>query len=242
MYKHGIKYISPEDQMSDLVLDNPYVALMLEHFDIRFPLNEQSIAQLCAEHQINEKLFLTLTRLYCGLEAKLENRYSFNDILTLVNYLKKSHQYYTDEIYPLILDIIRQMSTANDREEMSLVEKFFNEYFDEVTEHLHYENNTVFPYVLGLYEKIVHSELPFNPVKYSVIEYKEHHNDIEEKLADLKNLLIKYLPQKNDQFLRRKLLLKLYELEFDLHIHSQIEDFILIPLVSQMETHLKKSE
>lgn len=132
------------------------------------------------------------------------------------------------------------MNSANNHKEMGLVEKFFGEYFKEVTEHLNYENNIVFPYIIGLYDKIINHKHPFNPQKYSVTEYKEHHNDIEEKLNDLKNLLIKYLPQKNDQALRRKLLFCLFELEYDLSIHSQIEDLILIPLVTKMELHLKK--
>ena len=70
---------------------------------------------------------------------------------------------------------------------------------------------------------------------YSVIKYRDRHNDIEEKLTDLKNLLIKYLPQKNDQQIRRKLLFSLFELEFDIHIHTRIEESILIPLVEKLE-------
>jgi regulator of cell morphogenesis and NO signaling len=77
-------------------------------------------------------------------------------------------------------------------------------------------------------------------IAYSVVEYQEHRNDIEEKLNDLKSLLIKYLPPKNDQTIRRKLLFLLSELEYDLNIHSKIEELILIPLVVAMELHLKK--
>lgn len=70
---------------------------------------------------------------------------------------------------------------------------------------------------------------------YSVTDYREHHSDIEEKLTDLKNLLIKYLPIRDDQQLRRRLLFNLFELEFDLAIHSEIEENMLIPLVEHME-------
>lgn len=241
MYKSSVKHITAETKISNLVLDNPYVSLMLEHFEIDFPLQEKTIEQLCQEYKINIKLFLTLSNLYCGIPEKLGNQYSFGDILTIINYLKKSHQYYTEEIYPNILHIIKQMRSLNDLEEMKWVEKFFNEYFDEVTEHLDYENRIVFPYIIGLNDQILNSREPFSPVKYSVEQYKEHHNDIEEKLSDLKKLLIKYLPQKKDQTMRRKLLHSLFELEYDLNIHSQIEDFILIPLVAQMENHLKKN-
>ncbi len=72
-------------------------------------------------------------------------------------------------------------------------------------------------------------------------EYKEHHDDIEEKLDDLKNLLIEYLPLKEGRNMRRRLLFKLFELEHDLRIHSRIEDYILIPLVTSMEKRLKEN-
>jgi regulator of cell morphogenesis and NO signaling len=45
----------------------------------------------------------------------------------------------------------------------------------------------------------------------------------------LKNLLLKYVNIEGDLDLRRKLLFALYELEFDLYLHSLIEENILIP-------------
>jgi hypothetical protein len=44
---------------------------------------------------------------------------------------------------------------------------------------------------------------------------------------DLTNLLLKYLPVKNDLKIRRELLLGIYELEHNLSVHQLIEDNIL---------------
>ena len=101
--------------------------------------------------------------------------------------------------------------------------------------------NVVFPYVLNLHERIKNGEHKNQLKEYSVIEYRDHHNDIEEKLEDLKKLLIKYLPEKSDRIIRRKLLFSLFELEYDLNVHSQIEEHILIPLVEKMELILNKT-
>jgi len=75
-----------------------------------------------------------------------------------------------------------------------------------------------------------------------VSEYKEHHNEIEDKLHDLKNVLIKYLPADNDRLARRKLIEGLFELSYDLNVHSLIEDTILIPLVEKAENALKAKQ
>jgi len=79
------------------------------------------------------------------------------------------------------------------------------------------------------------------PGNYSVSDYQEHHDNIEDKLEDLKNLLLKHLPLDNDQQIRRKLLFSLFELEYDLTIHTRIEDEILIPLVEKLERTIKTS-
>ena len=70
---------------------------------------------------------------------------------------------------------------------------------------------------------------------YSVIDYREHHDDIQEKLDDVKKLLIEHLPQKADNNLRRKIIFALFDLDADLQTHSKIENEILIPQVEQFE-------
>ena len=239
MYQTENLHLSADMRISDVILNNPYLILLLEHFGVDVPLQEKSVTDVCLENKINTELFLTFANLYNGVQYDFKDTFSYNEVLTVINYLRNSHRYYSEEIYPNILSIIQQMNSANNRKEMVLVERFFKEYFSEVTEHLNYENDTVFPYITGLYERIVNQNQTDGGKRYSVSEYKDHHNDIEEKLNDLKSLLIKYLPLKNDQPIRRKLLFSLFELEYDLNIHSQIEELILIPLVSKMELHLK---
>jgi regulator of cell morphogenesis and NO signaling len=134
------------------------------------------------------------------------------------------------------------MNELNESTEIILLERFFNEYCKEVTEHLAYEDLVAFPFILNLHSHLTEKPSEKYLQSYSVADYKEHHNDIEEKLTDLKNLLIKYLPQKEDQQIRRKLLFNLFELEFDLNIHSRIEDKILVPLVELMERNLRHEQ
>ncbi len=241
MYQTSNIYLSSDLKMADVVLNNPYLLLTLEHFEIDVPLHDKSLSTICKEHNLNPELFLTFANLYNGVRYTPSVPLSIYDTKAIVDYLKNSHKFYTEEIYPNILSTIKQMAEVNTFKEMALVQKFFIDYFNEVTEHLEYENKIVFPYVSGLYEQIVNSKESEIKAKYSVLEYKDHHNDIEEKLNDLKNLLIKYLPQKNDHYLRRRLILSLFEFEYDLNVHSQIEDLILIPLVTEMESHLNSS-
>ena len=235
-------YFTPDLKICEIIPDNPYLLLFFEHFGITLPILDKTLETVCRENNLSIKLVITFANLFNGVTQANDPELSFDDTKAIILYLKNSHEFYSGEIYPEILNTIKQMAEVNDSSEMSLVKKFFTEYFSEVNEHLDYENDLVFPYVLDLYDQIKNGEHGEKRKEYSVVEYRDQHNDIEEKLEDLKKLLIKYLPQKNDRILRRKLLYSLFELEYDLIIHSQIEEFILIPLVEKMESYLNTSE
>lgn len=226
-------------KISDIINENPYIILMLEHFGIYMGVQEKTVQQICHEKDINTELFITIANLFNGVNISLISEYSNKDIGNIIKYLQNCHLYYIEEKYPQISNYIKKIDKNS---ETIMIEKFFEKYFKEVNEHLEYENKVVFPYILNLNEILSQQNTQNIIINYSVIEYKEHHNDIEEKLNDLKNILIKYIPVQNHQQIRRKLLLSLFELEYDLNIHSRIEDAILIPLVEKMEKLAKQKQ
>lgn len=242
MHNQNRMFIVSEMKIADLISGNPYLLMMLEHLEIDLEVRDKTIGQVCTENNIDTDLFLTIAGLFNGIKSAAATDYTSGNIHTIIRYLEKSHEYYLNEKYPQIREYIEEINRKNDHAEILMLGKFFDKYFVEVIEHLDYENEVVFPYVLNL-DKLLNSKDPgsYTPA-YSVTEYREHHDDIEEKLNDLKNLLIKYMPQKDDRQIRRKLLLCLFELEFDLNIHSRIEESILIPLVEKMEQHAEKKK
>jgi regulator of cell morphogenesis and NO signaling len=228
-------YITSEMRTSDIIISNPYLILMLEHLDISMEVRERTVEQLCHENNISTELFVIIANLFNGFSPSPVTWYTSEDILVIIKYLKNCHRYYLEEKYPLIQNYISTITRINKHAEILMTGKFFDKYFREVIEHLDYEDAVVFPYILDL-DGQLSGKTPYLPESsYSVTEYRDHHNDIEEKLTDLNNLLIKYIPQQNDQQVRRQLLLSIFELEYDLNIHSQIEETILIPMVEKME-------
>jgi regulator of cell morphogenesis and NO signaling len=224
--------IHKDMKMSDIILNNHFIILVLERFGIELGLQAKTIETICTESNISTEIFLTIANLQNNISYIPEFSLNCSSIKELIKYLKSSHQYYSEEVFPEIIINIHLMNEKNQKPEMLMVEDFFNEYRSEVDQHFNYENETVFPYILSLFENN-----KFNGSKsdYCVTDYKEHHDDIEEKLDDLKKLLIQYLPQKRDCTIRRKILFALFNLEQDLVIHAKIENDILIPLVEKME-------
>ncbi len=70
---------------------------------------------------------------------------------------------------------------------------------------------------------------------YSIDDFEADHDNVEDKLFDLKNILIKYLPLPVDYQLCHAILVELFKLESDLNDHARIEDKVLVPKVKFME-------
>ena len=106
--------------------------------------------------------------------------------------------------------------------------RFFSEYRKEVENHFAYEEDIVFPYVRSVASGK-------NVEGYSMETFEENHNNIDEKLNDLRNIVMKYLPPACDTVTAIRALSRLCTLEADLEKHTMIENSILIPMVNRLE-------
>ena len=193
-------------------------------------MQDKTIEEVCKAQNIDINLFLALSNLHLSTATLPNLNLNENDIIKVIEYLQNSHNYYTTEAIP---NISKQIEIfINDREEkvltFILLKRFFKEYRKEIFKHLEYEETIVYPYILKLVnENKLQSDFTIN-------DYKHHHEDIESKLEELKNLLIKHLPEKEDRKFRCAFLLELFRLERDLRIHTVIEESILIPAIENL--------
>lgn len=225
-------------QASDLVYERPGLLLVLERLGIYPGLEDKTIKELALQHQINPDLLLLLIKMQLEPEKTPDISIPLTDISIILKYLSISHDYYTEELYPYISNQIEILTKNNQSTSMQMVKKFFDEYRAEANKHFEYENNVAFPYILALIEnKKLPEELS---EEYSVDIYKDNHDNIEEKLDDLKHLLIKYLPADEHYKIRRNIMLTLHRLDADLTAHAKIEDEVLIPLVKKLEAKNKQ--
>jgi regulator of cell morphogenesis and NO signaling len=241
MYQTNKKYVKPDMKMADLIFDNPSLLLLLEHCGFHPVVQDKSVLQLCREKEINPEVFITFASLYNGFHSPSPDGFSSNDIAEIIMILENSHSYYENDKCPEIKNYIQQLYYLNDSPEIKLIDKFFDEYFEEVKEHFQYEDETAFPYFTALLQDDITDKQERQKYDFSVEEYSEHHTDIESKLNDLKALLLKHVPLQKDGVLRRKIIVSLFELEHDLNIHHIIEEEILIPLVRKIEKSIYHS-
>ncbi len=227
-----MKLFSYKTSVADAIMHHQELINILERLNIPLGVREMTIKEIAISNQINPDLLLSLFNLQVYKLIDRNLSFTAKDANLIINYLKTSHQLYTCDFYPRISELINRLIEKNQQAEFKMLQHFYDEYRQEVEQHFNYENDTVFPYINQLIDD---SKEDSQFLNYCVKDYKQHHNDIEEKLKDLKSLLVKFLPPADDTQIRRKTIQILTELNADLQIHARIENEILIPLVENLE-------
>jgi regulator of cell morphogenesis and NO signaling len=233
--------ITADKKMADLIHLNYLLVSVITRFDIRLGFGDKTITEVCKENSVNTDFFLEIVNSFHDKEYFTGKHLQGFSIQLIIDYLSKTHLYYLDEKIPEIEQLIDQMINKcySHHKHAHLLQSFFKEYKEELISHISREDKTVFPYALEVENAFLSKkEIKRKQISqkgYHIDEYRSEHNNIEEKLFDLKNIIIKYLPSPEDQALCSRVLSALFILEQDMNDHSRIEDNVLIPKVILME-------
>ena len=215
--------------MADLVLGNSKLLLMFPRFGMDLGFGDRSIAEVCAMNNVSPRFFLMICNVYCNDDyTPSPEDIASVDLKALVNYLLESHKYYLNERLPHIEEHLNHIINACIPKYGNMLRRFFDEYKNEVVDHFVYEENKVFPYLQQLVNQNVKTD-------YKIRVFHENHTNIEDKLSDLMNILVKYLPADVFPKERIEIALDINELSADLMSHALIEERVLIPLVESLE-------
>jgi len=210
--------------MSDLVTGNYRVLLAMSRFGIGLGFGDKTIGEVCAENSVDAGTFLAVADMMLGGSDPGEYRISPE---SLVIYLHNSHDYFLDFRLPKIRrDLVEILGHPQDDLTKAVV-NYFDEYAAEVRKHMMYEEETVFPYVRSLLKGE-------RSGKYSISVFQKHHDQVEERLREFKQILIKYYPSKSTNELN-SLLFDIFNCEYDLRSHNEIEDRLFVPVILGLE-------
>ena len=232
-------------KLADVIHHDHMLIPVINRFGIHLGFGDKTIEAVCTEKQVNIGFFITIINAFHDKQYFPKQHLQSFPASMLLDYLLKTHQYYVEDKIPEIEGLIRKM-TANsksDEESYLLAQNFFTEYKNELIAHVEREEKRVYPYAIALEEAIKTGLVPDALLQqmnaYSITEYEAEHENVEEKLFDLKNIIIKYLPEPSSDQLSFHILDELFMFEKDLNEHARIENMILIPKVEAMEFELK---
>jgi len=220
----------PTDKMRDLVKENSFLILIMGRFGISLGFEDKTVREVCRAHRVDENTFLEVADFSSGREY----RYDTLSLPSLIGYLKQAHEYYLEFNLPNIRrKLIEALDCSGASDIALLIVKFYDEYVTEVRRHMKYEDDTVFVYV----ERLLQGFLDRN---YTIATFEGDHAPIGYKLKELKDVIIRYYPEKNN-YLLNEALLNIILCEADLTQHCRIEDKLFVPAVKQVEARLKRS-
>ena len=223
---HDMKAITPETKMVDLLRNNLNLLFVLNQFSIPLGFGEKTIQDVCEKNGINAQSFITLIQFHGNPENPDIQKLNTLAPDIILNYLKKSHGYFLGYRLP---EIRKQFASALDEgSTRKTILSYFEEYEKEVNDHMGYENDVFFPYI----KQLLAGE---DQKDYSVRLFEARHNNIEEKLDDLINLIIKYLPTSGNALRLTDVLEDLRLCNRDLNLHTFLEDKILVPKIKKLE-------
>lgn len=214
--------------MADLLSDHYNIYLLFFNLGMHLGIAEKTVAEVCKEQNIDLDSFLVLVHFILGDEGKTSTAaISSLDLSLLVRFLKNSHNYFLGYRLPQIGEKMTVALRDVPREVGIVMMRFFEEYSQEVHNHMQYENDIVFPYVEHLLEG--------EPGKgYTISIFEKKHDQVELKMLELKNILIKYYAGDFNPDLSN-LLHELYVCGRELMIHNAIEDHLFIPGITLVE-------
>jgi len=238
--------LSKEIKMAELIHQNFEVLTVLRRFEIDLGFGERTIEEVCLDYRINPDFFMEIVNSFNDVDYFSESKLKDHDVEDILFYLKNTHRFYLTKKFPEIEQLIHELEFSdNNTKNKQLIENFFNEYKEEFINHVQREEERIYPYITDLDKALKTRES--NPVfyekmqKYTILDYQQEHEDVEEKLYDLKNIIIKYLPTPLNPDGYNSILVKLFKLENDLNEHSRIEEKVIVPKVMEMEKAYHKA-
>lgn len=223
--------LSPSMKMADLMNLRFSLLGVLTRMGVPFGFGDATVEEVCRKQGIDPETFL----LICGVYAidgwlPTKERLERADLRDVLKYLRLSHAYYMDVALKELAESLETLIEPCGEKARRIIWRFFADYKDELSKHFEYEEKTVFPHAEAVLRRGADRT-------FTIGEYEENHSNVEEKLEDLKNLVMKYLPAECRQQDIFRALFYIFSLETDLQKHTVVEDDILVPIVNRLENH-----
>ena len=227
------KIYKPTDKMSDLICDNYVLLQVLSRFGLSLGFGDKSVEEVWCEHNVDCNTFLIVVNFLTEENACMQDHVKGLSIPALMDYLKRAHTYFLDFQLPAIRRKLVEALGSSDRDDVvTLIIRFFDDYVGEVRKHMEYENEKVFVYVNAL----LSGEIPEG---YNISVFARNHEQVNAKLTELKNIIIKYYPANGDNLLLNATLFDIFSCEEDLASHNRVEDYLFVPAIMELEKEVK---
>ncbi len=203
------------DKICDLMSHEEDAIQIISRFGLEMGVGEQTIEQVCEAHGVHTPTFLAVVNYKVFHQRAIPKDI---DVPTLQQYLQNAHTYFLDFRLPrLRRALIEAIIPADPTTKIpGLILRCYDEFAEEIRIHIEHENE-------GLFDEHEHDD-----------------QRITDKLAEIKNLIIKYYPSQSQSqsqssitYLLISVMSDLWHTQQDFEDHCAIEDDILRPALTK---------
>ena len=210
------------DKICELMSHEEDAIQIISRFGLEMGVGEQTIEQVCLAHGVHTPTFLSIVNYKVFHQRVISEDI---DIPTLQRYLHNAHTYFLEFRLPrLRRALIEAIIPADPTTKIpGLILRCYDEFVEEIRTHIEHENE-------GLFEEHAHDD-----------------QRITDKLAEIKNLIIKYYPTEGSHqpsaissqpssitYQLINVMSDLWHTEQDFEDHCAIEDDILRPALTKI--------
>lgn len=222
----GSVVLSPEMKIYELIDAAPMLLSLFSRLNIHLPFGDISIAEMCRRDGYNPQLFIML----CAMHIDLRHRPADEDITPdmlpeVIAYLRASHRYYAERMLPHTALHLEEILSYCDNLSERVLRGFYDDYTHYIKRHFEEEEREIFTLM----------ERGERDANFALFDMP--HADIDDRSNDIASLIVKSLPEAVPTPLRCAMLKDVYELRDDLRRHSNIETYLLRPLVEKYIKH-----
>ncbi len=229
-------FFTKKMKLADLIMHDYHLLPVIFRFGINLGFGDKTVEQICEEKNINSDFFIAIANTFCFEEYFPEEELQRFDIEEIINFLRSSHDFFVNyrlKEMETMLEKIYLNCCKEHNNQFLILKNFFDGFKKELLEHIEFEDKKLFPLILKI--KYLQQSENKNELEENLLDdYFWQHTDVEEKLNDLKNIFIKYVPQTIDKILGFEFTEFLFDFEKDLSKHQIIEERVLIAKVRNL--------
>lgn len=222
-------FIHSEMKLSDVIFHDASLIPVINRFGIHLGLGDKTIQGICEEKQLDTDFFVAILNTFIHASYFPENKFRSFCAKQIIDYLTKTNLSYERFLLPNIERHLNSFIERSDPENgnLQVLRKFFTHFKQELTARIEKDNKQVFPALRNLSERFKSEEIYLNA--------REEETDVlEEKLCDMKRIMIKHLTGEYDENLCYAVLIAICNLEKDINQHNRIRNKILFPLTEAL--------
>lgn len=235
-----MELFNEKNKLASVIHKDHSLLPVINRLGVKLGFGDLTISEICKKEGIDPTFFVEIINVFHYEAYFPEKKLLDLSVVNVVDYLIKTHDYYRRYLIPEIDRLLQLFLNSCDGKfaESELIRSFYDKFQNDCISHFKIEEDEEFPFILEL-NRVIESKSGKSQfmAKYGAFimrDFEEDHVNIDDKMFDLENIIIKYLPPQYDQNIGNALLSNLFMFEKDLKNHSRIEDHILLPKVNQL--------